>query len=694
MAPLGDVVQVVAAVPDRARIVFTPSGLRGAFSFGTTVLQAAQQLGVDLESICGGQGLCHRCQVIHSIGEFPKHSISSQPEHLSPPSEIEGISNENVLGRGRRLGCCCRIHGDAVIDIPPDSQVHQQHIVKGATVCDIDLDPAVKLYRTTVPAPDMRDPVSDLRRLQSVLEEGFQLHGLTCELTVLQQLQPALKSSGREVSVAVYRTAAAPPEIIAIWPGAKERLFGLAVDLGSTTIAAHLCDLSSGEVIATSVLMNPQIRFGEDLMSRISYIMLNEGGDREMTRVVRQAFSDLARDTAIKANIPLGDILELAIVCNPIMHHLLLGIDPTPLGTAPFTLATDLAVSIRASELDLNLHPQTRVYILPCLAGHVGADTAGMVLAQRPDLAEEITLLVDVGTNAEIVLGNRHRLLAASTPTGPAFEGAQISCGQRAAPGAVERVRVDRETLEPRYKVIGCDGWSDEPGFDRETANIGISGICGSGIIELIAELFLAGVIDAKGVINPAMAEKSNRILPDGRTYTYVLHQGEKVLRLTQNDVRAIQLAKAALYAGIRLLMDHLGVDKVERISLAGAFGSHIDVKYAMVLGLIPDCDLKVVDSIGNAAGTGARIALLNRSKRFEIEAALRRVEKIETAVEANFQDHFVKALGLPHSVHPFDTLGQVVQLPEKRRTRTIGEERAARGRRRRHGGNSTKADE
>ncbi len=693
-APSEVAVKAVVAVPDKATVVFTPSGLRGAFPLGTTVLHAAQQLGVDLESICGGQGQCGRCQVMLSIGEFPKLGISSRPEHLSPPSEMEETNSNDVLGQGRRLGCSSLIRGDMVIDIPPDSQVRRQHVVKQATACDIDHDPAVKLYRARVPPPEMQDPVSDLRRLQRVLEEDFQIHGLDCELQVLQQLQPALKNGDREVSVAVYQPAAGEQRIIAIWPGVKSRLFGLAVDLGSTTIAAHLCDLSNGEVVTTATLMNPQIRFGEDLMSRVSYVMMNDGGDREMTRVVREALSDLARDAAIAADITVDDIMELTIVCNPIMHHLLLGMDPTLLGTAPFTLTTDRAVSLRASELDLNLHLQTRVFVLPCLAGHIGADTAGMILAERPDLADEVTLLVDVGTNAEIVLGNRHRLLAASSPTGPAFEGAQISCGQRAAPGAVERVRIDRETLEPRYKVIGCHLWSDDPGFARETGNIGISGICGSGIIELIAELFLAGVIDSNGVIRPAMAEKSSRVVADGRTFAYVLHRGDKTLRLTQNDVRAVQLAKAALYAGIRLLMDHLGVDGVERIGLAGAFGSHIDVKYAMVLGLIPDCDLGVVGSVGNAAGTGARIALLNRGKRIEIEAILRRVERIETAVEARFQEHFVEAMALPHRTHPFVQLSRVVQLPEKQADITTAGKGAARGRRRNRRGKKVQACE
>ena len=317
--------------------------------------------------------------------------------------------------------------------------------------------------------------------------------------------------------------------------------------------------------------------------------------------------------------------MELTFVGNPIMHHLLLGIDPTELGGAPFALATDQSMTLWASELDLaSVHPNARVYVLPCIAGHVGADTAGVILSETPHLADELMLIVDIGTNAEIVVGNRHRLLAASSPTGPAFEGAQISCGQRAAPGAIERVRIDPASLEPRYKVIGCDLWSDEPGFAEATRRSGVTGICGSGIIEALAELYLAGILKRDGTIDGAKAAVSPRIQPDGRTFSYLLRAGEPELRIVQNDVRAIQLAKAALYAGARLLMDHLGVDHVDRITLAGAFGSHIDVKYAMILGLIPDCDLAKVSAAGNAAGTGARIALLNRQARAEIERVVR----------------------------------------------------------------------
>jgi uncharacterized 2Fe-2S/4Fe-4S cluster protein (DUF4445 family) len=303
-----------------------------------------------------------------------------------------------------------------------------------------------------------------------------------------------------------------------------------------------------------------------------------------------------------------------------------------------------------------------------------------MLLAEAPWDDPAVTLLVDVGTNAEIVLSGRGRLLAASSPTGPAFEGAQISCGQRAAPGAIERVRIDPRTLEPRFRVIGCASWSDEPGFAAEVARVGVSGVCGTGIIEALGELFLAGAIDADGRIDGACAARSPRVVEDGRTWAYVLHDASPALRIVQNDVRAIQLAKAALYAGIRLLMDRLGVDGVERIRLAGAFGSLIDVKYAMLLGMIPDCDLASVSSAGNAAGTGALAALLDAGARDAIERQVRRVEKIETATEPAFQEHFVAAMALPHAVDRFPELARQFALPSPRASGTAPDARRRRG--------------
>jgi uncharacterized 2Fe-2S/4Fe-4S cluster protein (DUF4445 family) len=287
-----------------------------------------------------------------------------------------------------------------------------------------------------------------------------------------------------------------------------------------------------------------------------------------------------------------------------------------------------------------------------------------VVLSESPQYSEDNMLIVDVGTNAEIVLGSKHRLLACSSPTGPAFEGAQITSGQRAAPGAIERIRINPETLEPRYRVIGCDLWSDEPGFEEAVASTGVTGICGSGIIEVVAEMYLCGIINQDGLVDGAMAQRSARIRPYKRTFNYVVRDGEPFIAVTQNDVRAIQLAKAALYAGTRLLMDKLGIDHVDRIRLAGAFGSHIDVKFAMILGLIPDCPLDKVQSAGNAAGTGARIALLNSKARDEIEQVVRRIEKVETAVEPLFQQHFVEAMAIPHKTAPFTNLAKEVAFP------------------------------
>jgi len=658
------VADVVA--PKTALVVFTPSGRRDHFPVGTPLLQAARALGVDIDSVCGGRGICGRCQILLSEGEFAKHGVTSRASHLSPFSDVERVyAAANGLEGGRRLSCSTQVLGDVVIDVPPDSQVHRQVVRKRVEVHTIELDPVVRLHYIEVQQPDMQNPAGDLQRVQEALEFEWQLTDLRCDVRVLQHLQEALRGGGWKVTVAVHDGS----QIIAVWPEFRDKIYGLAVDVGSTTIAAHLCDLASGEVVAAAGVMNPQIRFGEDLMSRVSYLMMNPGGEKEMTRVVRSAINDLVASVAAEADIAAADILELTFVGNPIMQHLLLGISPIELGGAPFALASDHSITLWATELDLEVHPNARIYVLPCIAGHVGADTAGVVLSEAPYLRDEITLIVDIGTNAEIVLGNRERLLAASSPTGPAFEGAQISSGQRAAPGAVERVRIDRTSLEPRFKVIGCDLWSNEPGFEDAVSTVGISGICGSGIVEAIAEMYLAGILSRDGVINGKLTKRSARIVADRRTFSYVLHDGKVKLRITQNDVRAIQLAKAALYAGARLLMDRLEVDSVDRIRLAGAFGSHIDVMYAMVLGLIPDCDLKHVDAAGNAAGTGARIALLDRKARPEIERVVRDIHKVETAVEPRFQEHFVDAMAIPHKTAAYPNLAKAIELPQQKPT-------------------------
>ena len=645
-----------------AMVVFTPSGRRGRFLKGTTILQAARALGVDLDSVCGGRAMCGRCQIELSTGTFAKHGVESRQQHLSSLSEVETeYAKSNEFLDGRRLGCSVKILGDVVIDVPPESQVHRQVVRKRAEVHAINLNPVVRMYYVEVQEPNMHDPSGDLQRLKDALEFDWRLENLSCDLRQIQQLQDALRDGEWKVTAAVHDGS----QIVAVWPGFRDHAYGLAIDVGSTTIAAHLCDLSSGDVVESAGIMNPQIRFGEDLMSRVSYLMMNPGHEQEMTEEVRRAIQNLAENVAKSHGIDVEDILDLVFVGNPVMQHLLLGISPIELGGAPFALATDESVSIWASELDLSLHPNARAFVLPCIAGHVGADAAGMVLSEQPYLNQENMLLVDVGTNAEIILGNRNRMVAASSPTGPAFEGAQISSGQRAAPGAIERLRIDKESLVPKFKVIGCDYWSIEEEFAEGINEHGVTGICGSGIIEAIAEMYLAGIIDSNGVVQGHLADRSNRIIEDGRTFSYVIQETAPRVVITQNDVRAIQLAKAALYAGIRLLMDRLGLEEVDTIRLAGAFGSHVDVKYAMVLGMIPDCDLSHVTSAGNAAGTGARIALLDRNSRSEIRQVVRNIEKVETAVEPSFQNYFVEAMAIPHKSAKFHNLSKVVDLPK-----------------------------
>ncbi|WP_050928371.1 ASKHA domain-containing protein [Aestuariivita boseongensis] len=673
-------------------VVFTPSGKRGHFPVGTPILTAARQLGVDLDSVCGGRGICSKCQITPSYGEFPKHGVTVHDGALSEWNAVEErYKSKRGLKEGRRLGCQATVQGDVVIDVPPESQVHRQVVRKAASARAIMMDPATRLYFVEVEEPDMHSPTGDLERVERALRDQWQIKEVTADLSLLAKLQTTLRKGKWQVTVALHVDhRGGTPRVIDIWPGLHEGgLYGLAIDLGSTTIAAHLTDLDTGAVIASSGLMNPQIRFGEDLMSRVSYAMMNPGGDKEMTRAVREAINDLTTSIAEEGKIDPSLIVETVFVCNPVMHHLLLGLDPVELGQAPFALTTSESITLPATEMDLtNMNPRAQVYILPCIAGHVGADAAAVALSEEPGKSKDLVLVVDVGTNAEILLGNTERVLACSSPTGPAFEGAQISSGQRAAPGAIERIEIDPVTKEPRFRVIGSDLWSDEDGFAEATAVTGITGICGSGIIEAVAEMRMAGLLDESGLIGSAAQTGTDRSVPEGRTHAYLIHdasaEGGPRITVTQGDIRAIQLAKSALYAGARLLMDEMGVDRVDRVVLAGAFGAHISTKHAMVLGMIPDAPLDKVTSAGNAAGTGARIALCNISARTEIERVVREITKVETAIEPKFQEHFVAANAIPHKTDPFPDLAKVVTLPHVSFNTGGGDSADGGGRRRR----------
>ena len=676
---------------DDPLVIFTPSGKRGRFPVGTPVLTAARQLGVDLDSVCGGRGICSKCQITPGYGDFSKHGVTVEADALSEWNKVEARYDEKRgLKEGRRLGCQATVLKDVIIDVPAESQVHKQVVRKRAEVRDITLNPSTKLYYVVVQEPDMHDPSGDLERLQKALLEQWELDEVKADLHILHVMQPILRKGNWTVTVAIHLgDDENKPRIMHIWPGFYDgTIYGVAVDLGSTTIAAHLCDLQTGEVVASSGVMNPQIRFGEDLMSRVSYSMMNARGAEEMTLAVREGMNALFTQLASEAQIDKQLIVDAVFVCNPVMHHLFLGIDPFELGQAPFALATSNAMRLRGRDLDLNIHESARVYMLPCIAGHVGADAAAVALSEHPDTSEDLVLIVDVGTNAEILLGNREKVLACSSPTGPAFEGAQISSGQRAAPGAIERVEIDAETKLPRFKVIGSDLWSTEDGFEDAIAQTGVTGICGSGIIEMVAEMRMHGIVDAPGLIGSAEQTGSAAVFADGRTNSYLVYDGTAdggpKITVTNRDIREIQMAKAALYSGARLLMDKFGVDSVDRVVLAGAFGAHISTKHAMVLGMIPDAPLDKVTSAGNAAGTGARIALLNRESRSEIEETVRNIHKIETAIEPRFQEHFVNASAMPNAVEPFPILNSIVTLPTA--TFNTGGGGEGGGRRRRRG--------
>ena len=665
-------------------VLFMPSGKRGRFAAGTPVLDAARQLGVYVESVCGGRATCGRCQISVQQGHFAKHGIVSSVDHLSEvgPKE-ERYERVRGLPQGRRLSCSAQILGDLVIDVPQDTVINAQVVRKAVDERVFDRNPAVRMCYVEVEQPDMEKPLGDLDRLKAALSVDWYFDDVEVDFHLIPQIQQILRKGDWKVTAAIHRDREDErPRLIALYPGLKNEAYGIACDIGSTTIAMHLSSLLSGRTVASAGTSNPQIRFGEDLMSRVSYVMMNPDGRAAMTDAVREALNGLIDRVCADGDVSREDILDSVFVGNPIMHHLFLGIDPTELGGAPFALAVSGAVEVKSSEIGLPMNAGTRTYLLPCIAGHVGADAAAATLSEGPHRQDEMMLLVDIGTNAEIVLGNRARVVAASSPTGPAFEGAEISSGQRAAPGAIERVRIDPVTLEPRFRVIGVEPWSDEPGFAEAAAQVGVTGICGSAIIEVIAEMYLSGIVSEDGVVDGGLTARSPRILENGRTFSYLLHDGSPRITVTQNDVRAIQLAKAALYAGIKLLMDKQGVSHLDRIGLAGAFGSFIDPKYAMVLGLIPDCDLNQVKAVGNAAGTGARMCLLNRDYRREVERTVREIEKIETALEAKFQDHFVAAMALPNKIDAFPNLGMVVTLPERKVTDDAGGEGGRRRRR------------
>ncbi len=621
-------------------VIFTPSGIRALVENGERVYDVALRAGVDIQSICGGKGLCKRCQIDLEPGKHAKFKIDVAQAHLSPltATEKKAIADGDLVAP-RRLSCRTKLLGDAVIEVPDDAREYESSIRKESVKVTTELNPATTLYMCQLPTPTLDDNPSD----GEALREALSTFGVNAKPKhrVLKKLQPVLANNDRTL-IAVVRDN---NEIIDVWPPSPFNIYGAALDIGSTSIALYIYDLTRGALAYEKATMNPQIRYGEDLMSRISYIMLNKGGERRLTDEIRKHVAKMLAEACSALEMGPNQLLEVVIVGNPIMHHLFLGISPVELGQAPFTLAVKDWFEAPARNFDLGLSDAARISFFPLIGGHVGADTTGAYLTQLDAMKGRSVLLVDIGTNAEIVLSHKNRVAAASSPTGPAFEGAEISSGVRASRGAIERVRIDKETKEPTFKIIGHDEWlSDSTGdlsFHR------IIGICGSGIFEVMVELAGAGLLDESGLFMPDAAPE--RFFEEGKSWKYLLvNNPENPIYIKQTDVRAVQLAKAALSAGVSLLTDFLGCEQFDEILLAGAFGTHLDSKYVADIGIIPNAPPEKIRSIGNAAGMGAAMALMNVDEKCRIIEAVKSIEKLETAMEPKFQEYFVGAMKFP----------------------------------------------
>jgi len=657
-------------------VILQPSGRRGQVDEGTSIRAAARELGVEIESICAENATCGKCMVLVEEGRFEKYNIDSRRENLSPVGTEERIYLERrpklLKDKGWeigqvRLSCQCRLLGDVLINVPEESRGNKQIVRKSARERSIEIKPSVRKYYVSMTPPNLERPIADWERLAKGLETAMGLvrrgeenlprwFDLTVDYQCLRTLSSTLREARWNVTVSVWQDK----EVIEVRAGYVEDSYGAAVDIGSTTVALYLCNLRTGEMLAAESEMNPQIVYGEDVMSRIQYSIEHKDGLEKLHKAIIATLNKLLKQAAQTAKIKTSEILEMVLVGNSTMHHLLLNLHPKDLGLAPFVPAIHRSMDVKARELGLHINSSGNIHVLPTIASFVGADTSAMILAEEPHKQDENWLLIDVGTNAELILGNRKRLVCTSTPTGPALEGAHVEYGMRAAPGAIERVHIDEKTLEPRYKVIGVDGWNT----DHEEFKGHVKGICGSAIIDSVAELFRAGIVDSRGKFKKGLS--TNRVREGERGWEYVVAWAAETsigrdIPMTQQDVRQIQLAKAALFTAARTLLKRSGLQSPDKIILAGGFGSYIDKEKAMLIGLIPDCVLDNVYAVGNAAGDGARIALLNVEKRNEIDSVTRKVERFELPTDPEFQNQFMLATSFPHMSEPFEHIAHLI---------------------------------
>ena len=676
---------------DKAMVIFQPSGRRGEVPKGITIIEASRLLGVDIEALCGEKKVCGKCVVRIEEGHFEKYGIQSSISNVSPWQEEEDkfINNER-REKGFRLGCVATVQDDILVFVPEESRAGKQVVSKAAREIYIEHNPAVKLYYVEVDEPTFEEPTGDFERVCRGLEREYGLNSLSIDIFALRQLPGALRDGNWAVTVSVWNDK----EVIRVRPGKLDRTYGLAIDVGTTTVAAYFCDLTTMEVVDTVSMMNPQCKYGEDVMARITYHMTSTDGLQRMSDDIIEGINDLI-NKAVENTYPpkkkkkkekgddgpaeyvevpeegktylrlsREDIEDITIGFNTAMHHIFLSLNPEFVGMAPFPPVIHHSLDIKARDLGIKINPSSYMFVLPIEAGFVGADNVGVLLAEEPYKHEENQLIIDIGTNGELVLGNRHKLISSSCATGPALEGAQIAFGMRAAPGAMERILIDPETKEVDYKVIGREAWRKY----SEPKDMKAKGICGSGILDLLAELYRSGVIAKSGVFNKKALEGHPRfrVNPDNKQPEFVLAWAEessidKDIVVTQKDIRQIQLAKGALYAGCKLMVKRMGLEKVDTVKIAGAFGTHVDREKALIMGLFPDCEIEMIQGVGNAAGDGCRAALLNVKKRVEANWCSRNVEYIELTVEQSFQQDFMEAMQLPHMTDEFPHLKGIV---------------------------------
>ncbi len=714
-------------------IILQPSGRRGHVADGISLRAAARELGVEIESICAENATCGKCKVLVEEGRSERYGITSSRAHLSPVTSVEADyfrRRPNLLAsRGWevgqvRLSCQALVHGDLLISVPEESRGNKQIVRKSASQRPIEIKPSLRKYFVELEPPTLANPRADWERLSAGIAKAMSLvrrgesglpsaGSLTIDYTCLRTLSQTLRDGQFKVTVSIWQDK----EVVRVEPGYAEGLYGAAVDIGSTTVALYLCNLETGEIVAAESEMNPQIVYGEDVMSRIQYTISEADGLAVLHKKIIDTLNQLLRQAVKSANASLAgkpdepskdgakppspafphfqeqkwgkglqpaeeagslspkfpgfgnlgeagrgsgqaitadDILEFVMVGNTTMHHLFLNLPPTHLGRAPYVPSIHQAVDIKARELGLAMNPAGNIHVLPTIASFIGADTSGVLVAEEPHKQDENWLIIDIGTNAELVLGNKNGLVCTSTPTGPALEGAHIEFGMRAAPGAIEKIEIDENTFEPRYKVIGAEGW-----------NLGgVKGICGSAIIDVVAELFRVGILTGRGKFSPGAAPSRVRDGENGPEYVIARAQETSVGRdisISLKDIRQIQLAKGALYVAAATLIRESGLGQPDKIILAGGFGSYIDRTNAMLIGLIPDAPLENVYAVGNAAGDGARIALLNLEKRREAAEVARQVRRYELPTDPAFQNQFMLALNFPHMTEPFAHIAHLI---------------------------------